>query len=178
MTQSSILPCSPNCLPIESKANSTLELLTSSPLVVNVWLSTEPFHLLSLSRQEYHKAVFKAPYYSESSSVISLTLENPLYLFVDDIPHPSDRQTAASSLSSHLAKITNLSNTTLLMYPYCPHFAFSLTPHRDLHSLFVGLRLLSHTLLLFLLSPAVPFVMLCPDLFCVIALPQAETMLK
>ena len=59
--QSGILPCSPNCLPMESKANSTLGLLTSSTLglltsftlVDNVWLSTEPFHLLSLSRSEY-----------------------------------------------------------------------------------------------------------------------------
>ena len=42
--------------------------------------------------------------------MISLTMENPLYLFADDstlchdIPHPSDRQAAASSLSSDLKK--------------------------------------------------------------------------
>ena len=39
---------------------------------------------------------------------LSDSLENPLYLFADDstlcrdIPHPSDRQAAASSLSSNL----------------------------------------------------------------------------
>ena len=109
------------------------------------------------------------------------SLENPLYLFADNsilccgISHPSDRQAAASSLSSDLDKITNWSNTILLMYPYCPPFAFSLTPHRYLHPLFVCLHLLSPSalLLVFPLSPAVPFVMLCPDLFCVIALPRA-----
>ena len=45
------------------------------------------------------------------------SLENLLYLFVHDsticcdIPHPSDRQAAASSLSSDLDKITSWSNT-------------------------------------------------------------------
>ena len=105
LVQSGILPCSPNSLPIKSKTNSTHCLLTSSTLVANVWLSTEPFHL-SLSRLECLKAVFWAQSYSWSSSMISLTLENPLYPFADDstlchdIPHPSDRQVVASPLSS------------------------------------------------------------------------------
>ena len=49
--------------------------------------------------------------------MISLTLENPLYLFADestlyhDIPHPSEKQDAASSLSSDLDKIISCSNT-------------------------------------------------------------------
>ena len=48
---------------------------------------------------------------------LSDCLENPLHLFADDstlcrdIPHPSDRQAAAPSLSSDLDKITNWSNT-------------------------------------------------------------------
>ena len=52
-----------------------------------------------------------------SSSIISLTLENPLYLFADDstlsrdIPHPSGSWAAASSLSSDLDRITSWSNT-------------------------------------------------------------------
>ena len=51
------------------------------------------------------------------SSMISDSLENPLYLFADDstlcrtIGHPSDRQAAASSLTAHLDKITIWSNT-------------------------------------------------------------------
>ena len=63
------------------------------------------------------------------------------------------------------------------MYPYCPPIAFSLTPHHYLHPLFVCLYLLfpSALVMLFPVSPAVPFVMLCPDLFCVIALPRAKT---
>ena len=72
---------------------------------------------------------------------------------------------------AEIAKFTN--------YKGCPHtfghvlFAFSLNPHSYLHPLFVCLRLLSPyaLLLVFPLSPAVPFVMLCPDLFCVIVLP-------
>ena len=50
--------------------------------------------------------------------VVSLTLENPpLYLFADDfalcrdIPHPSDRQAAASSLFLNHDRITSWSNT-------------------------------------------------------------------
>ena len=49
--------------------------------------------------------------------MIFLTLENLLYLFADDstlcriICHPSDQQTAHSSLSADLNKITNWSNT-------------------------------------------------------------------
>ena len=91
--------------------------------------------------------------------------ENPPHLFADDstlccdISHPSAGQAAASPLTSDLDKITNWSNTILLMYQYCPPFVFSLTPHRYLHPLFVHLCLLSPSalLLVFPLSPAVPF---------------------
>ena len=53
---------------------------------------------------------------------LSVSLENPLYLFADDctlfhdIPHPSDRQAAASSLSSDLDKITSWSNTWIMSF--------------------------------------------------------------
>jgi len=93
-----------------SKANSTHISLTSSTLIANKWLSMESFHILSLSRLESIKAVFYVPSYFQSSSMIHFTLENPLYLFDDDstfchdIPHPSDRQVAASSLTSDLDK--------------------------------------------------------------------------
>ena len=106
----------------------------------------------------------------------TVSLENHLYPFDDstrcrDIAHPSDRQAAASSFSLDLDKIRNWSNT--IFYPYCPPFAFSLTPHRYLRPLFVHLRPLSPSvlLLLFPLSLAVPFIMLCPDLCCAIVLP-------
>ena len=54
--------------------------------------------------------------------------------------------------------------TIFFMYPYCPPFAFSLTPHHYVHPLFVHLHVLSPSALLlaFPLSPAVPFAMLCP----------------
>ena len=42
----------------------------------------EPFHLLSLSRLEYPMAVFSAPYYSYSSSMISLTLWKILLIYL------------------------------------------------------------------------------------------------
>ena len=57
LIQPGILPCSPNCLPLELNANSTLGLLTSSTLI-DMWFSMEPFRLLSLSRLEHPKAVF------------------------------------------------------------------------------------------------------------------------
>ena len=80
-------------------------------------------------------------------------------------------------LFSDLDKITNSSNPIFLPYPYCPPFAFSLTPHHYLHPLFVHLhRPSSSSLLLFPLSPAVPFVMLCTGLFCARALQQAKTL--
>ena len=53
---------------------------------------------------------------------LSVSLENPLYLFADDctlfhdIPHLSDRQAAASSLSSDLDKITRWSNTWIMSF--------------------------------------------------------------
>ncbi len=77
----------------------------------------EFFHLLFLSRLEILKVVFWALFFFWFSSMISLTLENPLHLFADDstlcrtICHPSDWQAAASSLSADLGKITNWSNT-------------------------------------------------------------------
>ena len=90
-----------------SKANSTHGVLTSSTLVVNVWFSMESFHLLSPSRLEGLKAVGPVLILIFIND-FSDSLENPLYLFGDDstichdIPHPSDRWTAASSLSSDL----------------------------------------------------------------------------
>ena len=48
LIHSGILLCSPNSLPKTSKANFTHGLLTSSPLVANVWHSPESFHLLSV----------------------------------------------------------------------------------------------------------------------------------
>ena len=52
-----------------------------------------------------------------------------------------------------LTKITNWSNTILLVYPYCPPFAFSLTPYRYQHPLFVRLRLLSSSAVSGVVSP-------------------------
>ena len=45
-------------------ADFTHGFQTFSPLVANVWHSTESFHLLSLSRLECPKAVFLAQFYS------------------------------------------------------------------------------------------------------------------
>jgi len=72
---------------------------------------------LFLSRLEFLKAVLWALCFFWFPSMISLTLEHPLYLFADNstlcqtICHPSDRQAAASSPSADLVKITNWSNT-------------------------------------------------------------------
>ena len=78
-----------------------------------VWLSTYSFHLLSVSRLECHKAWFWGQFESESSSMIYLTLENPLYIFTDDptlcrnIPHPLDRQVWQShNLLIHLEYVS------------------------------------------------------------------------
>ena len=101
LIQSGIPHYSPNSLPMTSKTNSTHGFLTFYTLVANVWLSsgldwTASLHLLSLSRLECPKAVFWAQSYSCSSSMISLTLENPISLLADDstlchdIPHPSE----------------------------------------------------------------------------------------
>ena len=82
-----------------------------------MWHSMESFNLLALSRLECPKQC-SGPSPIPDIHKRSLTLENTLYLFADDptlccdIPHPSDTQAAASSLSSDLEKkITRWSNT-------------------------------------------------------------------
>jgi len=82
LIQSGIPPYSPHSLPMASKINPTHGFLTSSTLVTNVWLSTESFHLLSLSMLVYPKAVFWAQSYSKSSSLISLVLQKVLSLYL------------------------------------------------------------------------------------------------
>ena len=98
-------------MPVEYKAKSTVGLLTSSTLVANLGLSMEPFHLLSLSRLDNRKGVFSVPSSSQYLSMISLTLQKVLRISLlmtstlcCDIPHPADRQAAASSLSSDVDK--------------------------------------------------------------------------
>ena len=59
--------------------------------------------------------------------------------------------------------------------PYIP-LAFSHTSHHYLHPLFVRLLSTSTLLMVFLLSPAVLFVVLCPHIFCVLPLPRVQTM--
>ena len=115
---SGTLPCSPNSLPMVSKAISTLGSQTSSPVAVNVWPLMEFSHSLFLSRLEFLKAVFWALlFFWVSLKYLSDSLENPLYLFADDstlyrtICQPSDRQATPSSLSADLDNITSWSNT-------------------------------------------------------------------
>ena len=85
-------------------------------LTTNVRPSMEFSHPHFLSRLEFLKAVFCALFFFWFSSMISQTLENPLYLYTDDstlchtICHPSDQQAATSSLSADLDKITSCSN--------------------------------------------------------------------
>ena len=55
---SGTLPCSPNSLPMVSKAISTNGSLTYSPVTANVWPFMEFSHPLFLSRLEFLKAVF------------------------------------------------------------------------------------------------------------------------
>jgi len=129
---SGILACSKNCLPMESKANSTLGWLTSSTLIVNVWLSMKPFLLLSLSMRHLipnlhqwslwlWKALFMSLLMIPFSAMTSLILL-------------TDRQQPLPSPQT-LTKITNWSNTILFVYAYWAPFVFSLTPHRYLHPL-------------------------------------------
>ena len=77
---SGTLPCSPNSLPMVSKAISTHGSQTSSPVVVNVWPSMEFSHPLFLSRLEFLKAVFSALFFFWFSSVISPTLWKILFI--------------------------------------------------------------------------------------------------
>ena len=115
--RSGTLPCSPNSLPMVSKAISTHGWQTSSPVTANVWPLMEFSPPLFLTRLEFLKAVFWALLFFWFSPMISPTLRKILYPFADDstlcrtICHPSDRQAAASSLTADLDKITNWSNT-------------------------------------------------------------------
>ena len=61
LIQSGILPYFANCLHMESKAISTRGFLTSSAFVANMWLSTESFLLLSLSKLEYPQGSVLGP---------------------------------------------------------------------------------------------------------------------
>ena len=113
LTRSGTLPCSPNSLPMVSKAISTHGSETSSqstcgPKWSSFILSSCPGW--SSSRQCSGPCSFSGFHLSDS-------LENPLYLFADEstlcrpICHPSDWQAAASLLSADLDKITNWYNT-------------------------------------------------------------------
>ena len=109
LIQSGILPYSPNCLRVTSKLNSTHGLLTSSTLVGNVTLNGL---LLSPLPVKPQGSVLGPVLFLIFTYDLSASLENPLYLFADDsifcrdIHHLSDRQAAASSLSSDFDKIT------------------------------------------------------------------------
>jgi len=87
---------------------------------------------------------------------LSNSLENPLYRFADDftlcrdIPHPSDRQAAASSLSSDLVKNHKLVKPNFAYVSILYTLCVFLTPHCGLHPLFIHLRLLSPSALLLL----------------------------
>ena len=65
LTQSGTLPCSPNSLPMVSKAISTHGSQTFSPVTANVQHLMEFFHPLFLSRLEFLKAVFWALFFSD-----------------------------------------------------------------------------------------------------------------
>ena len=116
LTRSGTLPCSPNSLPVVSKAISTHGSQTSSPVAANAWPLMVFSHPLIRSRLEFLKAALWALFFFWFSSMISQSLENSLYLFSDDstlcrtICHPSDQHAAASSLTADLGKITNWSN--------------------------------------------------------------------
>ena len=109
-------------LPLLSQPRWSSLFLLEHPswnIFVTVW-KMEFSHPLFLSRLEVLKAVFWALFFFWFSSMISLTLENPLYLFAyvstlcRTICHPSEWQAAASSLSADLDKITSWSNTLSL----------------------------------------------------------------
>ena len=114
---------------MESKANSTLGLLTSSTLAYSVALNGTLSSPLPVKAGVSQGSVLGPILFLIFINHLTDPLESPLYLFADDatlcrdISHPSDRWAAASSLASDLEKITNWSNTVLFMYPYCPPFA-------------------------------------------------------
>ena len=68
---------------------------------------------------------------------LSVSLENTLYLFADDstlcqdIPLPSDRQAAVSSLSSDLDKITSWSNTWNMSFNPDKYHTLTLSLQKD-----------------------------------------------
>ena len=105
------LPCSPNSLPM-ARRFPLLEQPTCGPK----WSSLIRFSCPGWNSSRQHCGRGPCSFFW-FSSMISLTLKNPLYLFADDstlchtICHPSDRQAAASSLSADLDKITSWSNT-------------------------------------------------------------------
>ena len=98
----------------------------------------EFFHPLFLSRLEFLKGVFWALFFFFwFSSMISPTLQNPLYLFADGstlcctICHPSDRQSAASSLTADLSKITSWSNTWNMSFNPDKSHALTISLRKD-----------------------------------------------
>jgi len=82
-------------------------------VVINVILSFLP----PIQAENPQGSVFGPVLFPVFINDLSDSLENPLYLFADDITlcrtisHPSDWQAAASSLSADLDKITIWSNT-------------------------------------------------------------------
>ena len=129
--RSGTLSCSPNSLIMVSKAISTHGLRTCSPVAVNAWLLTEFSHALFLSRLEFLEAVFWALCFFWFSSRIFLTLWKILYLLADDstlcftIPHPSDWQTADSSLSANLDELKSWLNTWNMNTSFNPDISHS-----------------------------------------------------
>ena len=118
LLQSGILPYSPNCLPMESKDNSTVGFLTSlhsrsQHMALNRILSSP----LPAKAGVPQGSVLGPAIFLIFINYLSYSLRNPPYRFANDstlchdIPHPSGRQAAASSLSSELDRFTSWSNT-------------------------------------------------------------------
>ena len=116
--RSGTLPCSPNSLPMVSKAISTHGSQTHSPVAANVWPQMEFSHPVFLSRLEFLKAAFCTPFFFCFPSMISLTRWKILFISLLMTP-PS----AVSSVIPQIGKqqllpslqiwrkITNWSNT-------------------------------------------------------------------